>query len=655
MAYYKDPNVEKLYDIANKSNVKRGQKKQELLNEFDEVLTNVVKDINVPSRRTFTFNDKSHLLNVALSKGNLWVSNFILDKYKEKIDFDSIEKLVSFLILYSRTGNAKIFKHFFNDERLKDINKFIEYNSKHTFTYDIIFMDADKNEGRIKNHQDFLQHLTASSILNSDRSIYDYLEQKKILDHSKVANSWQYTTSLWFIESNHELINKNPDLRASIQKIDDHHLLSLKNLLNQKVYTSNQVGSFIARCDDLDYRDSKHKEIIKFITHIEKTFRNDKEVIKPSLKDFLHSHSIYKTNANFESFDKIKKLSDDYLSINEIIDIYLTRINNNYQFRNIAEVMFDSSKTNEKTLTLCDEYNVHWDAFNLLIQNRDSIEVADELRKNVVPLLKDANSRDSWNIRYERYINHLLESNSHLSLNKDFDISFGKIYQSLIRTQRNRTGENQEVVDYEILQLLKKAKNHMYEEQHNSFLENVSFLDTPGFDEHNATQTIRQHFGRHSPWIRFYKFPEVQKAVLESMDSHDSIIKELMYMKHSTLYNWMINKKDDMEDLNQCQIKSNTETDLLSQYEKEQKMYSFSVQYFDNLIDLFINSPDLKLSTSKASILLAEKELCDIVSDIDKEQLSSKKYLTLYEIITQRYHLNNDSEELNIAKPKKRL
>lgn len=655
MAYYKDPNVEKLYDIANKSNVKREQKKQELLNEFDEVLTNVVKDINIPSRRTFTFNDKSHLLNVALSKGNLWVSDFILEKYKEQINFDRIEKLVSFLILYSRTGNAEIFKHFFNDKRLEDLNKFIEHNSKHTFTYDLIFMDTDKNEGRIKNHQDFLQHLTASSILNADRSIYDYLEQKKLLDHHKVAKSWQYTTSLWFIESNHEIINKNQDLRARIQKIDEHHLLSLKNLINQSVYTSNQVGSFIARCDDLDYRDSKHKEIIKLITLIEKTFRNDKEVIIPSLKDFLNSHSIYKTNSNFEDFDKIKKLSDDYLSIDDLISIYLTKINNNYQFKNITEVMFDSSKTDERTLTLCEDYNVHWDAFNLLIQDRDSIDVADALRKNVVPLIKEANSRDSWNIRHERYMNHLLESNIHLSLNKDFDISFGKIYQGLIRTQRNRTGENQEVVDYDILQLLKKAKNSMYEEQHESFLENVSFLDVRGFDENNAEKTINQYFYRHSPWIRFYKFPEVQKAVLESMDSHDSIIKELMYMKHSILYSWMVNKKGDIEDLNQYQIKSNTETDLLSQYEKEQKMYSFSVQHFDNLIDLFMSSQNLKLSTSKESILLAEKELYDIVSDIDKEKLSNKKYLNLYKIITERYHLNNDSDELNIAKPKKRL
>lgn len=655
MTYYKDPNVEKLYDIANKSNVKREQKKQELLNEFDEVLTNVVKDINVPSRRTFTFNEKSHLLNVALSKGNLWVSDFILEKYKEKIDFDCIEKLVSFLILYSRTGNAEIFKHFFNDKRLEDINKLIEYNTKHNFSYDIIFMDSDKNEGRIKNHQDFLQHLTASSILNADRSIHDYLEQKNLLDHGKVSRGWQYTTSLWFIESNHELINKYPDLSARLQKIDSPHLLSLKNLINKKVYTNSQVGNFIARCDDLDYRDNKHKEVIKLLSLIEKTFRNNKEAITPSLKNFLSSHGIYKTNANFEDFDTIKKLSDDYLSIDDLVSIYLTKISNNYLFKEMPGSMFDSSKDNEHKLTLCDDYNIHWDAFNLLIQDRDSLEVADVLRKNVVPLLKEANSRDSWNIRYERYMNHLLELNSHLSLNKDFDISFGKIYQNLIRTQRNRTGEDQEVVDYEILQLLKKAKNSMYEEQHNSFLENASFLDKPGFDEKNAAQTIRQHFSRHSPWIRFYNFPEIQKVVLESMDNHDSIIKELMYMKHATLYSWMIHKKDDMENLDQHQVKSNTETDYLSKYKKEQEMYSFSVQYFDNLIDIFMSSQDLKLSTSKESIFLAEKELCDVVSDLDREKLSNKKYLTLYKIITERYHLNNDSDELNIAKPKKRL
>lgn len=85
MAYYKDPNVEALYDIVNKHNVKSPKKIEELKQKFRDIMDQQVKDINIPSRRTFTFSNHSHLFNVALKRSQ-WATDLVME-YKQDIQF----------------------------------------------------------------------------------------------------------------------------------------------------------------------------------------------------------------------------------------------------------------------------------------------------------------------------------------------------------------------------------------------------------------------------------------------------------------------------------------------------------------------------------------------------------------------------------------
>ena len=113
MSYYKDPNVEELYTIANKSNVRTPKKIKELLDKFQFIINTHNIDINIPSKRTFTFSDNSHLLNVALNKNNLWLANFILNNYGDNIAFDNSGKYLDFMLLSSKHIEFNNFKYYF--------------------------------------------------------------------------------------------------------------------------------------------------------------------------------------------------------------------------------------------------------------------------------------------------------------------------------------------------------------------------------------------------------------------------------------------------------------------------------------------------------------------------------------------------------------
>lgn len=175
MAYYKDPDVEALYDIVNKHNVKNNKKIEELKDKFRTILSEKVKNINVKSRRTFTFSDSSHLFNVALKRSQ-WATDLLME-YKEDISFSSHIDYQIFLTLAAEKLSLSELKYFINKSK-NILNKQDDSNKNNTyFSKDSIF-DTYLNFYYLNENkkQGFILHNASK---NKDPEVFKYL-----LNHS---------------------------------------------------------------------------------------------------------------------------------------------------------------------------------------------------------------------------------------------------------------------------------------------------------------------------------------------------------------------------------------------------------------------------------------------------------------------------------------
>lgn len=195
MAYYKNPNVEALYDIVNKHNVKSPKKTEELKQKFRDIMDQEVKDINIPSRRTFTFSNHSHLLNVALKRSQ-WATDLVME-YKQDIQFltannpDEINYQVFLTLAAQRLS-------------LEDLQFFMA--KSHNLFVDIQKKKEEKKDSFSIYHQDYIlketysiyidlyyvqdkdrySHILHNASRNKDLRVFQYLLEESNLNFKDI-------------------------------------------------------------------------------------------------------------------------------------------------------------------------------------------------------------------------------------------------------------------------------------------------------------------------------------------------------------------------------------------------------------------------------------------------------------------------------------
>ena len=507
MAYYKNPHVERLYDIANKSNVKREQKKQELLEDFKQVLANEVKDINIPSRRTFTFSDNSHLLNVALRRQNNWVSDYILNTHKEELNFKNDVNYMHFLILFAQLGDIQTFIKFFDENRIKTI--FLG-DKKYSFSSKEITL-VDGTTVYLRDKKCFYQHLTISAIKNEKNEIFNYLNNFDVLDFSEVKGSFKAESEMWFINEQYEII-KNNNLSLNVKNIDKECIKELKSLMENGFYTSKEIGQIIYNSEK-SYNEENGFKLIKIVNEV---MPGNKGAIESLLHNFVLCSKLTTEENKYSEKDIqfIKYLSDKFISNDKLVNMFF--------FRKAYKHYYDETSNN---VELVYSQYVNWVNYKILIKDRNMKEALSPLTNEL------AKKKSSDWISYPSYIKKILLTHPCLNLEEDFNISLRDVVFAIKADKNLMTKDIKS-------NLLEVVNSDMYYKEHIKFLrkitENPQNYQGVPFDEKNANNSLRS-IDNLSPWITSTGHEELQDMILKNIPCEDYLLKEVLYIKHAPI------------------------------------------------------------------------------------------------------------------------
>lgn len=507
MAYYKNPHVERLYDIVNKSNVKREKKKQELLEDFKQVLANEVKDINIPSRRTFTFSDNSHLLNVALRRQNNWISDYILNTHKEELNFKNDVTYMHFLILFAQLGDIKTFTKFFNKDRIENI--FLNNKEYNFISKEITLIDG--TTVYLRDKKCFYQHLTISAIKNEKNEIFNYLNNLNVLDFSEVKGSFKAESEMWFIKEQYEII-KNNNLSVNIKNIDKECIKELKFLMENGFYTSKEIGEIIYNSEK-SYKEENRFKLIKIVNEV---IPDNKDAIESLLNNFVLCGKLTTEENKYSEKDIqfIKYLSDKFISNDKLVNMFF--------FRKAYRYYYDEKS---QEVELVNSQHVNWVNYKLLIKERN-------MKEALSPLTKELSKKQSSNwISYPYYIKEILLTHPCLNLEEDFNIYIRDVIFEIKADKNLMTKDIKS-------NLLEVINADMYYKEHLTFLRNIieypkKYQGIP-FNEKNANNSLSL-IDNLSPWIIFTGNEELQDMILKNIPCEDYLLKEILYIKHAPI------------------------------------------------------------------------------------------------------------------------
>jgi len=505
MAYFKDPNVERLYDIANKSNVKKQDKKAELIADFIDIMDNIVKDINIPSRRTFTFGDTSHLLNVALYKKNDWLYEVILAKYADKLSFNT-QNHVAFSLHAAENLSKEIFVKYFKpqltESDFNDYGRFSFYNKQEIQSF--------------QSNKDYIHHLYKSSINNGDKDIYHFLKDNYQITLTEKDRYLE--AKPWFLnelaEMNEEEYHSN--IHVKLNNITDIENISVVSAL----YFSNDDRKKTIALNTLKSTGGwsfKIAETIKNLKIIDKHIPDKSAINIIISRLFNSSESIIEKDHEF-----IIKILNRYFTNQEKIDFIFLEESYNYQ-------------TKEKNVGIKDTKKIQWELYNALID--DNPKIANALQSMVIPLLS-YNNKPVHNSRVEyQLITKILNLHKELSLDSfgynigvisDYFNAFFKEGLHHMKQVKKRPFNTylESYMDFfltflneeNLLDMTQEFKNQAEKnyKKTNEFLDNMFFY---------------QHFYSLAPWILLSFIPEKSKQVLSMHKCQEEILEQLIFIK----------------------------------------------------------------------------------------------------------------------------
>lgn len=505
MAYFKDPNVERLYDIANKSNVKKQDKKAELIADFIDIMDNIVKDINIPSRRTFTFGDTSHLLNVALYKKNDWLYEVILAKYADKLSFNT-QNHVAFSLHAAENLSKEIFVKYFKPQLDES-----DFNNYGRFSF------YNKQEIQsLQSNKDYIHHLYKSSINNGDKDIYNFLNDNYQI---KLTEKDRYLEAKsWFLNELAEMNDEDHhyNIHVKLNNITDIENISVVSAL----YFSNDDRKKTIALNTLKSTGGwsyKTAETIKNLKIIDKHIPDKSAINIIISRLFNSSESIVEKDYAF-----IIKILNRYFTNQEKIDFIFLEHSYNYQ-------------TKEKSVGIKDTKNIQWELYKAMID--DNPKIVNELQTILIPLLSYKNKPVHKSRIEYKLLTRLLNLHNELSLDSfGYNVSviadyFNAFFQEGLHHMKqahNRPFNTylESYMDFFITFLNEKNLIDMTQkfkaQAEINYKKTYDFLDNMFF---------YQHFYSLSPWILLSFIPEKSKQILNTHKCQEEILEQLIFLK----------------------------------------------------------------------------------------------------------------------------
>lgn len=498
MAYYKDPNVEKLYDIANKHNVKKKEKKQELLLDFKNTLEQNDIDINIPSRRTFTFSESSHLINVALDRKNFWLVDFIVENYEEKLNFSNHKLFLSFLQKIAETSNFQYFSKWFD----KNYETAIQGFEKEKYTNNVLNFDFH----RVK---DFNRSLLCSSLVNKTSEIFDFLHYKQKIPFDK---RMYIKTEKWFLE--HELFQEyKPDIFLVNHEKENYDFLN-NLLINNKLDIESTKK--LIKNSFYHFDRSQTSLNIQDLKHCVNVFKHNDELCRTAVFSYLQNIYIFsREGCETKDINEIKKLSDNYLTEENLLSLFLL--------------------SHDNTIKRFDE--IHKDDLFYLSEGRDLTNIIKtQICPSIAKPIVSQRNNNNPTIMQKEVIKLLFNLCPELE-NKDFKIDTA-IIVSTIKPYGKREEElfSHKTTD---MTFLNKIPDSDFIERHKMFIENNCGYEFPYYKSSFFPEScgIESFYNKHAVLSLLQKDFEIIADAFLDKDIHFNIIlEELLFIKFTLLY-----------------------------------------------------------------------------------------------------------------------
>lgn len=588
MAYFKDPNVERLYDIANKSNVKKQAKKEELINDFINIMDNIVKDINIPSRRTFTFGEESHLINVALYRNNDWLYNILLERYKDSISFNTKNHCIFSLYAaeYLPFNQFSAFaKTTFEDNELKSGTGYGLHLNVHGGN---IYVDDQKR---------YTRELCLSSIRNKSSDIYNYLIESHNYALTK-ESSYAYgyvRAEPWFLFE----VEKRSDLKDTIVRLDNLSSAESISTLSELYKNPESKNIALSSLNASLTWSSKIKEILEEYKIIEKAlpYRDCLKTV------FAHLFRTSQTIPDKEISGLVKHMRE-YLLPEEQLNL----------------IFLDKKRAEEGKIKfeLKNEADIPWNIYEALCQKDPTI--LEKLKRTIIPYLSysDLSRKNNfYTIRQPETITKLIHMHSDLSL-----LSFGFDQETIssflnsffieglksIRLNNivNRNTYNSRYMDF----FLNVMSPDIYADTDNIFKDKIR---EDGISSYIHYSYKYRRFSNLSPWILLSFAPEKSEKFLTLQENHEEILQQLVFFKTFHQYYGK----------NHCS-------------EEEHDFAKVFMRHIDNCIDLLFTQSN-KLHLQKESIYIVKAET---LKNVDSSKDSTRKVLEIMNLLYEKMALN---------------
>lgn len=614
-------NIIRLYRIAGHK-IKNNNKNQEKINiikkEFLHIIHSYYIDINIkePKPQKGDYDKSSHLLLTALRQDNLWLSDLIINNYKDELKFGTNDKQVPLLLLSARSHDFNTFKYFY-DKYIK----FILYSplaNKHFYVEDNSFnINFDLSEPV----KDFKRTLLNYSMKNNSPDIYSFLINEFKNDHISLNKSLYQNTILpvnsWFIEQYYnDINNSNTDniylgVNVYFQSgLNKYNTKVLKSLLDKELLTEKQISNIIK--STIDY-----SSIISFnpqtnyrdLIEINNSFGGNKNIMTSVINTLFSKR--YEKPLNNKQLSFIKTITDVHMNNKEIIECFMLK---------------------EGTPFL-KEQAISWKEYEFLVKDR--IISLDEL---VRPL---SHIKKNKFLRIDAILNMCNIHHNILSLDKDFDITITDMKDKLFFNKDEfkyiDAGICKSKLSKHAISLLKLIDLNSLNNNHNEFISfygNKNILNSLYYKSNNndsldSITSYLKDISFISPFMLFGGEKEIQRIILNKTINHDNILKELMVIKNITCLK--------------------NEGNMNSDYLKLREYFSILI----NDIIMFSNT----LSLSKSSVQYLDKDLSSLFVDSKNNKEKVSFLFDNYDRFFEKHYLNQNItlNNKNIFTAKKRI
>lgn len=581
-------NIIRLYRIAGhtiKNNSKNQGKIHIIKNEFLNIMNSYNIDINVkePSSQKGNYDEQAHLLLTALRHNNSWLSDIIINNYRDELKFGTNDKQVPLLLLLAKNHEFNTFKYFYD----KYIN-FILYSplgNKQFYVEDNTFNINFELSEPVK---DFKRTLLHYSMRNNSSDVYDFLISEFKNDHISLNRNLYQNTILpvnnWFIGkyyndiniSNADKIYLGPNVYFQ-SGLNKYNTKVLKSLLDKELLTEKQISNIlkltIDYCSIISFNPrNNYSDLIE----INKNFGNNKNIMTSVINTIFSKR--YDKSFNNEQLSFIKTITDIHMNNKEMIECFML---------------------NEGTSFFKDQA-ISWKEYEFLVKDR-AISL-DELARPLSHIKKNKF------LRIDAILNLCNIHHNILSLDKDFEITITDMKDKLFFNKDEfkyiDAGICKSKVSKRAISLLTLMDLNALNNNHNEFISfygnknifNSLYYKSNNNDSLDSITSYLKDISFISPFMLFAGEKQLQKIILNKTINHDNILKELMIIKNITYLKNEGNMNSDFLKLKEYfSILINditTLSDTLS-------LSKASVQYLDNdLSSLFIDSKNNKEKVS---------------------------------------------------------